>query len=244
MVSLTVTTTAPATAASPVVVGLVGPSGVQATVPQLAGHVQAGFARTGAGLTDTTGHDTGVAGIIVDLAPTATIVPVVRDWCDGLDKVVSLGAEVVVIPMISTQDIPCLRTSVAKAVAADVVVVGGVGNDGQERTAPIYPADYPGVIGAGAVDASDWRPSWANVGPSVDLVAPGDNVRILTRDGGATSASGTSYSAAYIAGVAADLRAENPGWTAARTVAHLTTTARDLGAPGRDWWFGDGLVTR
>lgn len=242
--SLTVTAAGSATAASPVVVGLVGPSGVQSSVPQLAGHVEAGFARTGAGLTDATGHDTGVAGIIVDLAPSATIVPAVRDWCAGLDHVVAHGAKVVVIPMVSTQDIPCLRASVAKAVAADVVVVGGVGNDGQERRAPIYPADYPGVIGAGAVDASDWRSSWANVGPSVDLVAPGDNIRVLTRDGGTALASGTSYSAAHIAGVAADLRAENPAWTAARTIDHLTATARDLGAPGRDWWFGDGLVTR
>ncbi|MDQ3788171.1 MAG: S8 family serine peptidase [Actinomycetota bacterium] len=243
LASLTVTA-APVAADVPIKVGLVGPSGVQASVPALAGHVEPGYARTGFGMTDSTGHDTGVAGIIVDIAPTATIVPVVRDWCAGLDYVVSRGATVVVIPMVTGQDVPCLRESVAKAIAADVVVVSGVGNDGVERRTPIYPADYPDVIGAGAVDAAEWRPAWANVGPAVDLVAPGDQVRVLTRDGGTTLASGTSYSAAYIAGVAAKIRATYPSWTAKQVVGHLVGTAKDLGASGRDWWFGDGLVRR
>lgn len=234
----------PAAADEPVKVGLIGPSGVQASVPALAGHVELGYARTGAGMTDSTGHDTGVAGIVVDLAPTATIIPVVRDWCAGLDYVVAHGARVVVIPMVTGQDIPCLRESVAKAVAADVVLVSGVGNDGIEQRTPIYPADYPDVLGAGAVDAAAWRPAWANVGPAVDLVAPGDHVRVLTRDGGTTEASGTSYSAAYIAGVAAEIRATHPGWTAKEVTGYLVGTAKDLGAPGRDWWFGDGLVRR
>jgi hypothetical protein len=237
----------PAHADTSVVVGLVGPSGVEASVPALGGHVEPGFAAsgdgTGDGTVDRTGHDTGVAGIVVERAPRAVIVPVVRDWCAGLDYAVARGATVVVIPMITGQDIPCFRESVAKAVAADVLVVTGVGNDGTERVTPIYPADYPGVIGVGAVDATNTRPAWATVGPSVDLVAPGDHVTVLTPDGGTTQASGTSYSSAYVAGVAANLRATHPEWTATDVYAHLVATATDLGAPGRDWWYGDGLVT-
>lgn len=232
-----------ANADSTVVVGLIGPSGVEASVPALTAHVEPVLTGSGDGMVDATGHDTGVAGIVVDLAPDALILPVVRDWCAGLDQVVDRGAGVVVIPMITGQDIPCLRTAVANAVAADVVVVTGVGNDGTERVTPIYPADYPQVIGVGAVDAGNWRPSWATVGPSVDLVAPGDLVTVLTRDGASTLVSGTSYSAAYVAGVAARVRAAHPDWSALDVSEHLVATAVDLGAPGRDWWFGDGLVT-
>jgi subtilisin family serine protease len=240
---LPVVAAVPAGADTTVVVGLVGPSGVEASVSGLVGHVVPGFSASGDGTVDRTGHDTGVAGIVVGLAPQAVIVPAVRDWCAGLDYLVARGASVVVIPMITGQDIPCLRTAVAAAVAADVVVVTGVGNDGTERVTPIYPADYPQVIGVGAVDAANQRPAWATVGPSVDLVAPGDLVTVLTLDGGTTLASGTSYSSAYVAGVAASLRAAHPEWTAQDVYDHLVATAIDLGAPGRDWWYGDGLVT-
>lgn len=234
---------APTTNGDGVLIGLVGTSGIQGSVPALQGHVVAGWSPNGGtGLTDSTGHDTGVASVLARVAPGATIIPGARDWCAGLDYVVAKGASVVVIPQISYQDIPCLRTAVASAVAKDVVVVSGVGNSGVERTGPTYPADYPSVIGAGSVDATDWRPSWSNVGPSVDLVALGDNVTIATRDGGTTRASGNSYSSAHIAGHAADIRSAHPSWTAAEVVAALRGTATDLGAGGRDWWFGDGLT--
>lgn len=240
---LPVVSAMPSSADTTVVVGLVGPSGVEASLSGLVGHVESGFAATGDSTVDRTGHDTGVAGIVVDLAPQAVIVPVLRDWCTGLDYLVARGAAVVVIPMVIGQDIPCLRAAVADAVAADVVLVAGVGNDGTERVTPIYPADYPGVIGVGAVNAANERPAWATVGPAVDLVAPGDLVTVLTLDGGTTLASGTSYSSAYVAGVAANLRADHPEWTAEDVYDHLVATAVDLGAPGRDWWYGDGLVT-
>ncbi len=235
------TTTAPG---SGVLIGLVGTSGIQADIPQLQGHVVSGYSPTGdTGLTDATSHDTGVASVMVGIAPGATIMPAVRDWCAGLDYVVQAGATVVAIPQLTYQDIPCLRDAVARAVAKDVVVVAGVGNDGTERTRPIYPADYPTVIGAGAVDANNHRPAWATVGPSVDLVAPGDNVTVANPSGGTNLASGTSYSTGHIAAVAAVVRGAHPDWTAARVLTALSTTATDLGAPGRDWWYGDGLVS-
>lgn len=234
----------PTTNGAGVLIGLVGTSGIQGSVPALRGHLVAGWSRDGGdGLTDFTGHDTGVASVLAGVAPGAKIIPGTRDWCAGLDYVVAKGATVVVIPQISYQDIPCLRTAVASAVAEDVVVVSGVGNSGVEHTGPTYPADYPSVIGAGSVDAADWRPSWSDVGPSVDLVALGDNVTVATRDGGTTPASGNSYSSAHIAGYAADIRSAQPAWTAAEVVAALRESAVDLGARGRDWWFGDGLTS-
>src|SRR5260221_14068191 len=52
--------------------------------------------------------------------------------------------------------------------------------------------------------------------------------------------SGTSFSAAYISGLAALLLERNPALKPDDVRAILTKTARDLGAPGRDDLFGAG----
>src|SRR4030095_2515624 len=52
--------------------------------------------------------------------------------------------------------------------------------------------------------------------------------------------SGTSFSAAYVSGVAALLLERNPALKPGDVRAILTKTARDLGAPGRDDQFGAG----
>ncbi len=52
--------------------------------------------------------------------------------------------------------------------------------------------------------------------------------------------SGTSFSAAYISGLAALILERRPALKPAEVRAILTTSARDLGAPGRDDLFGAG----
>jgi subtilisin family serine protease len=52
--------------------------------------------------------------------------------------------------------------------------------------------------------------------------------------------SGTSFSAAYVSGIAALMLERNPALKPNEVRAILTNTARDLGAPGRDDLFGAG----
>jgi subtilisin family serine protease len=54
--------------------------------------------------------------------------------------------------------------------------------------------------------------------------------------------SGTSMAAPHVSAVAALVWARNPGCTAARIRASLAKSARDLGAMGRDKYYGFGLV--
>ena len=52
--------------------------------------------------------------------------------------------------------------------------------------------------------------------------------------------SGTSFSAAYVSGIAALMLERNPALKPNDVRAILVKTARDLGAPGRDDMFGAG----
>ena len=52
--------------------------------------------------------------------------------------------------------------------------------------------------------------------------------------------SGTSFSAAYVSGIAALVLERNPALKPEEVRAILMKTARDLGAPGRDDLFGAG----
>jgi subtilisin family serine protease len=52
--------------------------------------------------------------------------------------------------------------------------------------------------------------------------------------------SGTSFSAAYVSGIAALLLERNPALKPNEVRAILTSTAHDLGAPGKDELFGYG----
>ncbi len=52
--------------------------------------------------------------------------------------------------------------------------------------------------------------------------------------------SGTSFSAAYVSGLAALMLERNPALKPEQVRAILMKTARDLGAPGRDDLFGAG----
>lgn len=150
-----------------------------------------------------------------------------------------------------------LQAAVDDARNAGAVVVASVGN-GQEapdtagRTA--YPSGCDGVIGVGATDRDDRRASYSQVNASVDLVAPGGDYDVGGIDGliitthhafdinRLTYVQGTSFSAPYVAGVAALMRDIQPTSGPGEVARTLQDTARDLGPAGRDDAYGHGLV--
>lgn len=122
----------------------------------------------------------------------------------------------------------------------DIVLVAAAGNNGPN--APYgYPAAYPGVIAVTATDDKDELMQQANRGPYVFVSAPGVNV-IAPVGGGQDLVTGTSFAAAVVSGAIANLIHAAPDRSADWIEAALSSTAKDLGAAGRDSDFGFGLI--
>lgn len=138
--------------------------------------------------------------------------------------------------------------SVSAAEAAGTVVVSSAGNEGVYGNPQSVPASCDGGMAVAALDSSLHRTFWSSYDAAVDVAAPGQD--ILSVDSTAADESptphlvqsGTSMASPVVAGVAALLVEEHPGWTAQQVQDQITSTAKDMGVNGRDPEFGWGVV--
>ena len=221
----------------------------------------------GNGLNDLVGHGTKVAGIIaaspstatgfVGLAKDARILAIRQNDSEGngdvgslvtaIQKAIDLGAKVINI----SQDVRAdkddgtfggydeLKTAIEKAENAKVVVVASSGNDGKEG--PTYPAAFPTVLAVGASNRNNERADFSQYGDFVDIAAPGVDMLSTVPRSGQCLDNGTSFSAPYVAGVAALLVGEHPDWKPDQVRARIEQTAQRTGH-GPDRFVGWGVV--
>ncbi|NUO18371.1 S8 family serine peptidase [bacterium] len=138
---------------------------------------------------------------------------------------------------------PLLREVISIAHEAGVVLVASAGN--ANNNGIHYPSGFPEVIGVGATDRFDRRASFSNLGPSVEIMAPG--VDILSTILGGTCGewvftSGTSYAAPIVAGVAGLMISVNPSLSSDDILDLLRSTAEDIGIEGWDSSTVNGRV--
>ncbi|WP_241844694.1 S8 family serine peptidase [Kitasatospora sp. CB01950] len=132
-----------------------------------------------------------------------------------------------------------LQAVLNKAESRQIVVVASSGNDGAEG--PTYPAKYDTVLAVGASDRNNERAPFSQYGDFVDVVAPGVDMLSTVPGGGQCTDNGTSFSAPYVAGLAAVLKGQHTDWTAKqiRTVIEQTAQRTEHG-PNK--WIGWGVV--
>jgi subtilisin family serine protease len=118
-------------------------------------------------------------------------------------------------------------------------MVAASGNAGP-KSPPLYPAADADVIAVSATDVDDRLFAASNRGGHIAVAAPGVDIFLPAPGSKYQMTSGTSFSAAYVSGLAALILERNPALKPADVRAILTTSARDLGAPGRDDLFGAG----
>ena len=118
-------------------------------------------------------------------------------------------------------------------------MVAAAGNAGA-KSPPLYPAANPNVIAVSGTDAQDRLFAASNRGGYIAVAAPGVDIFLPAPDEKYQMTSGTSFSAAYVSGLAALMLERNPALKPDDLRTILMKTARDLGAPGRDDLFGAG----
>ncbi len=158
----------------------------------------------------------------------------------GIDWAIGKGARVINMSFAGPYD-PILQVYLKKAHEHGIVLVAAAGNAGPQSP-PLYPAADENVIAVTAVDEHDKLLSVANQGPHIALAAPGVNVIEVGPRGTYNLTTGTSVASAHVSGVAALILERNPKIDVATLENVLYSTAKDLGAPGRDSEYGYGLV--
>jgi len=121
------------------------------------------------------------------------------------------------------------------AAAGNSGTTGSTSGSGQDlATTPVFPAAFrlPNMIAVAAVDSAGNLASYSNYGAStVDLAAPGSNITTtgLPSQGNYINfASGTSFAAPFVSGVAALVAGQHPEYSAEQVVQRVVSTARPL----------------
>jgi thermitase len=135
------------------------------------------------------------------------------------------------------RDSRILEHAVDYAWEHNVVVVAAAGNERTSR--PSYPAAYARVISVSATDQQNNKARFSNYGKTIDVAAPGVEI-LSTVPGGYDTYSGTSMASPHVAALAGLLAAQDR--SAPEIRRRIQSTASDLGAEGKDQYFGWGLI--
>ena len=231
-------------------------SGIDVRHPELAGAIADSFDALGSREGPHV-HGTGVAGAIVAHARLMGSAPAARILAirafgtapngaesttfvvlKGLDYAAAHGARIVNMSFAGPKD-SLIDRGIAASVAKGILMVAAGGNAGP-KSPPLYPAANANVIAVSATDAQDKLFAASNRGAYIAVAAPGVDIFLPAPDEKYQITSGTSFSAAYVSGLAALMLERNPALKPDEARAILMKTARDLGAPGRDDLFGAG----
>ncbi|NUR13918.1 MAG: S8 family serine peptidase [Bradyrhizobium sp.] len=231
-------------------------SGIDAKHPELANSVADNFDALGSAEGPHV-HGTGIAGAIVahgrlmGSAPEARIIAIrAFGGTNGgaesssyiilrsLNYAAEHGAQIVNMSFAGPKD-AVIERAIAATAARGLVLIAAAGNAGA-KSPPLYPAANPNVIAVSATDQQDRLFTASNRGNYIAVAAPGVDIFLPAPDGKYQMTSGTSFSAAYVSGVAALLLERNYTLKPEALRMTLAKTARDLGSPGRDELFGDG----
>lgn len=165
------------------------------------------------------------------------------DWgklARAINYAVANGADIVNLSFsASLEPSSKVRTALKHAVEKGVLVVGIAGNEGGEIG---YFGSLEEVMTVGAV-CRDLRPAdFSNYGEYIEVSAPGVGVLSYLPSGKLARASGTSFAAPHVSGVAALIKSLEPGLAGREVREILKRTTRDIYQEGWDKKTGEGIV--
>ncbi len=173
------------------------------------------------------GHGTAVAGIIAQVAPKASLLPIRVLGADGsglLSQIVggiywaADHAQVINLSLGSSQWSQTLFDALRYATQKGVYVVASAGNEGKSEgvTLPAslsWRGEFSGhVLGVGSVDNNYLLSSFSNFGSGLFLSAPGEKIVSAFPDNRVAQMTGTSFSTPLVSGALALLLSDAGNW--------------------------------
>jgi thermitase len=234
-------------------------SGVDGTHPDLAPQMVPGynFYDNNTNTADANGHGTAVAGVaaaatnnalgVAGVAGQARIMPVrIADAnayayystiAKGVTYAADNGARVVNCSYGGVAGSATIQSAAQYLKNKGGLMFVSAGNNGiDENIAPTTT-----MIAVSATDQNDYRTGWSSYGNFVSMAAPGITYT-TSRGGSYDNWQGTSFSSPLAAGVAALMMAAKPSLGSADIEKLMFSTAVDIGAAGRDIYYGYGRV--
>ncbi len=178
---------------------------------------------------DSSGHGTAVIGLIAatannglgfaGVAHGVTILPIKvssgstniysSDLVRGIRFAADAGAKVINMSIGGYSHSYAEQEAINYAKSKGCILIAAAGNGGNSEYADqlSYPASYEGVVSVGSCNDYGERSSFSQRNDRVDIAAPGENLTLPYVDSEGNSVyrtdSGTSYSCAFVSGVAA-----------------------------------------
>ena len=192
------------------------------------------------------GHGTAVAGVALQAAPNAVLLPIRVLNSDGfgsatnvaiaIDHAIARGADVINLSLGTFEPVPAIDQMVAYAGERGVAVVMASGNTGDGNV--WYPAataagpDYPHAISVGSVDATDTK-SWFSTYGLLETLAPGESISTLYPGDMIAYALGTSFAAPWAAGTVALILGD--GGSVSGAAPYVVNASDDIDHLNPDW---------
>jgi subtilisin family serine protease len=183
--------------------------------------------------TDVVGHGTACASIIHALAPGAELLSIRvlgpdnrgkgAAFAAGLEWAIEEGAGVVNLSLSSKSEalFGTFHDLADQAYFANVVLVSAANN----VPGPSYPSLFASVVSVAAHDVPDPWTFYYNPRPPVEFGAHGVDVDVAWKGGGRIVATGNSFAAPHVAGLAALIRSKHRDVTPFELKAILAATA-------------------
>lgn len=166
------------------------------------------------------GHGSNIAGVVLQVAPGAKIMPLrvlgpdgsgsVTGVASAIDWAVAKGAQVINLSLGSDKKSSVIAKSIDAAIAKGVYVVTSVGNSG--TLSITYPASDAHLgndtldglwLSVGSVNLEGVKSSFSGYGSVLELMAPGENIYGPAPEGRIAGWSGTSMAVPAVSGALA-----------------------------------------
>jgi thermitase len=172
------------------------------------------------------GHGTAVAGIILQVAPRAKILPIrvlrpdgsanTSDVVAAIGRAVNNGANIINLSLGTGGYDQSLMDICTWANTRGVRIIAAAGNNGQQDNmdSPAmyswHPGTYQMTIGVGSVNTNDQRSSFSSYGDGIFGFAPGEGIWSAYPGNKSANFTGTSFAAPIVSGAVALAMSETP----------------------------------